>query len=204
MPVVLFNTSSARSYEVTAQNIITKVRRLTQDEAAPYRNSDSELLGWLNDAIKTVVSLVPQLFTKIGPHVCTAGFRQTLANARAHSLVEVVGVPLADLGTLTAFAPGWQTATAGAIQNWLQPASEPLSFYCYPPSAEGQTLSVMFVESPAPLTVTTDEVPMPETYEPALTAYCTAMAEMKDDESVDTARAQQSMADFVGRVKQGV
>lgn len=201
MPVVLFNTASQRTYEVQAQSILTKVRRLTQDEEAPYRNSDAELLGWLNDAISTVVTLSPQLFTKSGYHVCTAGYRQTLSNARAYALADVVGVPLADMATLTAFSPGWHTYPADAIENWMQPANEPLSFYCYPPSADGQTLPIIFVESPAALTSVEDIIPLPESYEPALTSYCTSMAEMKDDESVDTTRSQQAMADFVGRVK---
>lgn len=194
---------ASRVYQMKVQDIVTKVRYLTQDETAPYRNQDAEIIHWLNDAIRTVVALVPQLFTSIGTHVCAAGFRQTLSAPRAHSLVDVIGVPAADLQTLTSFAPRWQATQSGPIENWIQPASEPLSFYCYPPSPEGQELLVMFVEAPAALAALSDVVPLPETYEPALVSYCTSMVEMKDDESADTARAQQSMADFVGRIKGG-
>ena len=201
MPIVLLNTATTRTYEVTAQAVIDKVRTLTQDKSAPYRTPDAEILGWLNDCIKTVVALVPQLFTAMGTHTCASGFRQTLSNARAHSLVDVVGVPLADLQTLTQFAPGWQTAAAGAIQNWMRPVNEPLSFYCYPPSAEGQALTIMFVEVPIDLTDGADQIPLPESYEPAIVGYCTSMVEAKDDESVDSARSQQFMADFIGRIK---
>lgn len=203
MPIVLLNESSSRIYEVVAQTVITKVRRLTQDESQPYRNADDEILGWINDCIKTVVSLIPQLFLVTGSHVCSSGFRQVLANARAHSFADVVGVPIADLATLTQYAPGWQTAATGTIQNWMRPANEPLSFYCYPPSAEGQSLTISFVEVPFDLTSVDDQIPLPESYEPAVTGYCVSMVEAKDDESVDSNRSQQFMAEFIGRIKGG-
>lgn len=190
-----------RVYETTVASILGKVRTLVQDKTQPYRAADSEIIGWINDCIKTVVSLVPQLFIASGSHVCTDGYRQTIINTRAHAVVDVIGVPVADLATLTQFYPGWQAATHGAIQNWMRPVNEPLSFYTYPPSDAGQDLTISFVEVPEDLTSSADFIPLPESYAPAIVSYCVAMVEAKDDESIDTNRAQQSMTDFVGRIR---
>lgn len=190
-----------RTYEVLVSDIVARVRHVIQDESPPYRTTDAELIRWLNDALKTLATLVPQLFIVSGSHTCVAGSRQTLENTRAMALFDVLGVPEADLAALTLFSPGWQNAAPGAIQNWLRPVSEPLSFYTYPPSTAGQALPIMFVQSPAEITALNATVPVPESYEPALVGYIVGMAESKNDESVDMNRAQTFMADFVGRVK---
>lgn len=201
MPVDAYYVANTRTYEVTAADIINRVRHLTQDETAPYRTTNQEMLRWLSDAVKAVSTLVPELFIKTGTHTCRAGFRQILEIARATALVDVIGVQEADAATLTLFSPGWQTATQGVIQNWLRPAGDQLGFYTYPPSPVDQAIPVLFVESPEEITSLDDQIPLPESYEPALVGYCTSMAESKDDESVDAGRAQTFMADFVGRVK---
>lgn len=191
----------SRTYLLTVNTVLSKVRRLIQDETTPYRYTDAELLGWLNDAITTMVSLKPGLFTTIATHTCSDGYRQTVVNTNAHMLVDVIGVVSADLASLTRFVPGWQTATPGAIVNWMRDPQEQLSFFCYPPAVEGQSLSVEIVEKPAELTATTDRVPVPESYEPALVDYCVGMAQSKDDEAIDMNRMQQFMTNFAGRVK---
>lgn len=193
-----------RTYTVTIQNVVTKARYLTNDNAATYRISDAEYIGWLNDAIVATVIAVPQMFLVQGTHTCTAGAFQQCINSRMHSLVEVVGVPVADFVALTAFSPTWQTTTAAATaKNWLRPLGEPLSFYVYPPSTIGQALTINYVELPAKLTVVTDFVPLPENYEPILLRYLVAMAELGDDEHVNSGRAAQTMAEFVAAVKGG-
>jgi hypothetical protein len=191
-----------RTYTVTIQNVVTKARFITQDTTiSAYRNTDAEYIGWLNDAISAVVANVPQLFITQGTHTCTAGARQRCINSRAHSLVDVIGVQQADYATLSAFQPTWQTDTAGAAQNWMRPNNEPLDFFVYPKQVGGESLSIMYVESPTKLTVVADLTPLPETYEPALVDYLVGMVESKDDESVASGRAAASLASFVAKVK---
>lgn len=192
-----------RTFQTTVQDVIDKVRILTQDTATEYRTSDAELIGWLNDALATLVTLIPQHFTAMDTHACTAGSRQVIATNRAHSLVEVVGVPFADYAAMSAFNPAWQAGAAGAIQNWLRAVNEPLVFFAYPKQVGGETLSVMLVKAHDELTAVGDTISLPETFEPALVAYCVAMTEHKDDEHVDNNRAQSAMADFVGRITGG-
>lgn len=192
-----------RTFQATVQDVIDKVRTLTQDTTATYRTSDAELIGWLNDALSTLVALVPQHFTVTDTHTCTAGSRQVIATNRAHSMVEVIGVPFADYAAMSAFKPTWQTDTAGAIQNWLRAVNEPLVFFTYPKQAGGESLSVMLVKAHDELTAVGNTILLPETFEPALVAYCVGMVESKDDEHVNSNRAQAAMADFAGRITGG-
>lgn len=193
-----------RTYLTTAADIISKVRILVQDESLPYRNDDTEILGWLNDAISAAVTLVPTLFAVYGTHTCTAGARQTVINERAYALLDVVGLNPADVASLTAFNPGWQAeAQSTTISNWMRPLNDQLQFYTYPPAAADVTLPILYVEKPAEISSLSSTIPMPETYEGALVEYCVSMIESKDDEHVSMQRAQQAMVDFVGRIKGG-
>lgn len=188
---------------VTIQHIADKVRTVTNDTASPYRTEDPEIIGWVNDCVSSCVSIVPQLFTKQGTHTATAGTRQDVVLERSAGLVDVLGVPPADLAALTAFKPGWQADDAGPIQNWLRPANETLSFFTYPPQAGGEEIPIVYIEAPAKMTLITDIIPLPEVYEPAIVAYCVSMVEAKDDEHVLSQRSAQFMADFAGRIKGG-
>lgn len=190
-----------RTYTLLVSTVLAKVRRLIQDETSPFRYNNDELIGWLNDAIASMVNLVPGLFTSMVTHTCSSGYRQTIVNTRAAALLDIIGVVPADMTSLTRFTPNWQTAPNGTIANWMRNPAEPLSFFCYPPSAEGQVLSALIVEKPATLSATSDLVPVPEHYEPALVDYVASMAQFKDDEHVDTNRQQQLMANFAARVK---
>lgn len=192
-----------RTYTTLVSDVVTKTRIITNDLTQTYRASDAEIIGWLNDCLSTVVAILPQLFVVEGTHTCVAGARQTLANDRAHSLVEVSGVPYADYAAMSAFMPTWKTVASGTIQNWLRSTTEPLDFFTYPQQAGGEVLPILYVESPVKLTLTTDVIPLPETYEPALVAYCVGMVESKDDQHVNSGRAAQHMTDFAARIKGG-
>jgi hypothetical protein len=50
---------------MTPQDVITEVRRLVQDEESPYRYSDTTLLGYVNQTLKRMAVLRPDLFSLI-------------------------------------------------------------------------------------------------------------------------------------------
>lgn len=192
----------ARTYTLTCQNVIDKVRYVTNDtKATNYRTLDAEIVDWINQCIKTVLTVIPSLFTKTDAHSCQEGYTQTLEFTQAHSLLDVVGIPPADLAVLTQFQPSWQNTAPGPMQNWIPLPNSPLTFYCYPPSQVAQLVPVRYAETPLPLTLPADLIPLPESYEPALVSYCVGMTEAKDDESVNSNRAQAFMADFAARIK---
>ena len=191
----------ARTWVNAASDVIARARNITNDEdSGGYRTSDATMLLWINDALQTLVNTAPDLFQETATHTCTAGYRQVIETERAVSLVDVVGVPMADMVSLSRFSPAWTSGTAGAIKNWLRAAEEKLTFYVYPPSASAQSLSMLIVRAPAKLTATSDKIPLPETFLPALVDYVVAMIELKDDEHVGSGRQQLLMQQFAQRV----
>jgi hypothetical protein len=190
-----------RTYAATVNDVISRVREVINDKEIAYRNGDNEILLWINDAINSVLVNIPALFAKIGQHACSQGVLQEVRLSRAHLVLDIIGVPVADIAALSRFMPGWSSMAAGPIQNWAAIPNSPLAFYCYPPSSDAQIIPILYAESPAPITSIAAVIPLPETYVPALVDYCVGMCESKDDESVNSNRASQFMADFVARVR---
>ena len=188
-----------------ASSVVTKARIIVSDNNTTMglRQADSELIGWLNDALNAMLGIFPGLFAVIGNHTTVAGYMQILANPRAVMFLEVIGVPQGDAATLAQFSPNWMTtvtATA-APQEWMRVTGDPLRFQLYPPALVSNTLSVRYVKAPDPIVALTDAIPVSENYEPALVEYVAGRAETKDDEAVDSNRAMQLMDRFVASVK---
>lgn len=192
-----------RTFTMTAADVIGKARTMLQDTRVDVglRAQDPELLAALNDALQAMVGLHQGLFEADGVHTCVAGYLQTLENTRAVQLLDVVGMPEADLVTLAQFRPGWTNETQAAPRNWLRAAGDALRFMTYPPATAGAVLPVRFVEAPAALASTADVIPLPENYEPALVEYLVGRVEMKEDEHVDSGRAVALMDRFAASVK---
>jgi hypothetical protein len=193
---------------MTPQDIITEARYILNDtESTRYRNTDAELLGWVNDALDVMVGERPELFVTVSDHTCTVGVEQSPTFAR---LVRVLGVNRvvggnallqADRATLDAFLPGWRELDSAAAVHWL-PHPDPKKFYLYPPAAISQAVEVPFVQAPATLLIG-DTIPVSENFRPALLNFVVGMAETKDDEHVDSGRAAQAKSDFVAMITKG-
>lgn len=191
----------ARTYTITAGDLIGKARTMLNDLSSPYRNDDSTMIGWINDAMNMALTANPALFSTVGAFTCAAGFRQQLEGTRAVAVLDIIGVPQIDMATLTMFSPGWHGGASGAATGWIRMAQEPLAFEVYPPSAAGQALTIHYVESPAPLSATSDLVPMSENYGPALVDYLVARASHVDDEHVLSGRATLFDEKFIQAVR---
>ena len=191
---------------MTPQEIIDEARYVLNDTTASrYRNTDTELLDWVNDALAAAVDIRPELFVAISNHTCTAGTEQAPAFAR---LVRVLGVNRivggdvllpADKAALDAFDPGWRALAAAAAIHWM-PHPDPKKFYLYPLADTSQAVEVPFVQAPVALALS-DTVPISDNYKPALVNYVVGMAESKDDEHVDSNRVAQTKADYAAMIK---
>lgn len=168
---------------------------LDTDTVAP-RNTDSELLGYVNDGIKEVSSHLPMLFSTVAQHACTAGVvEQTLSFTSAIALIEVlsihngVAVTRFDRPTLDLFRPTWRSDAAGVAQQWAPLAEDPLRFFIYPAAPASQSLDVRYARIPAVFTIDQSITDLPDSYKPALVDYVVYRAELKDDENVLSARS---------------
>jgi hypothetical protein len=193
----------------TPADIIATARTIYNDaDSVLYRKEDAELLGYLNDGMREVSGLKPELFMTIGDMECTAGeVEQAVSFADAQALVEVLCIhdstaltPF-DFATLSAFRPGWRTDAAGAAQQWSKLQGDPLRFFIYPKAPASQTLDVRYIRIPTVLALTDVIDEVPEAYIPALVDYVVYRAESADDEHAISGRATSHYQAFVAKVK---
>jgi len=194
---------------MTPSEIIAAARAILNDEdAGGYRYPDADLLGYVNDAIKSCVALRPEWFSTIGDYTCISGqCDQALDFEDAVSLIEVLchhegnAILPFDLAAMDAFAPGWRAVAAGPATQWAKFANDPIRFYIYPKAPVAQVIDVRYIRRPASYAMDAPITEIPDIYRPALVDYVVGMAESRDDEHVVSQRAQQFVAQFAARLK---
>jgi len=77
---------------MTVAEVITEVRTLVQDTRAPYRYSDAVLLRFLNQTVRRMATIRPDLFTVIGEIPTVAGTVIQRIPTTAIRLVEIYNV----------------------------------------------------------------------------------------------------------------
>lgn len=193
----------ARTYTLTAASVIAKARVLLNDTNADvgYRTSDDTLRSMLDDALAAAVAAVPGLFATTLAHTCQAGVNQTIETQRSGALLDVLGLHEADYASLRQFRPNWAADTPGSPVEYARLPGEALRFVVRPPAVGGETLQARIVRAPTKLAGNALTIELPEAFEPALVDYLVGRAEAVDDEHVNSNRAAQMVASFVGTVK---
>lgn len=193
---------------MTPADIITQARYILNDtDSTAYRQSDAELLSYVNDALGEAAMLAPQLFYATYDFTCVAGTEQKLTFANCQVLVDVVRIKngasifKADMDTLAAFNPNWGSVQAGPAMHWFRHAMDPLGFYLYPAAIAGQVIEVKYVRNPNIVALTDTITDLSTTLLSALVWAVVAKAEMKDDEHVDSGRAVSAYNQFVAMLK---
>lgn len=151
----------------------------------------TELLGWLNDAQRALVALVPEASSKRVAQIMVAGARQALP-ADAHMLLEVAR----NMGTAGTVAgrvpkridreildesnPDWSSAAAvTAITTYMYNMRDRLAFYVSPPSDATGYLEIIYSAIPVAL-IETDPILVSDVYVPALMDYMLWRAKSKN------------------------
>jgi hypothetical protein len=195
---------------MTPQTIIQTARQIFNDNDADpvnYRQTDVELLKYVNDGLKECVNLSPDTFLTTGDYDCTAGqTEQRLTFADAKELSQVIRVKdgraihPTDIMALSEFNPDWASDTAAAPQNWSRFAGDPLRFYIYPKATAMLVLEVSYIKNPGTYALTDTIGDVPETWESALADYVVYRAESKDDEHSTSSRAVSHYQAFVQKI----
>lgn len=194
---------------MTPESVIKKARYLLNDETAPYRWSDDEMLAWVNECLMAMVDLRPDLFNQLVEHTCVQGAEQQCAAPRLRLVQNVLrvtgGNAVNDTSreALDMYNPSWYTMTPATAVNWMPHPESPAKFYLYPPAPIGQKVDVRIVQAHPVLTSASDSIAIPDNYEAAITAYTVARCEAKDDEQVNSGRMQAFMSDFAGMLGVG-
>lgn len=181
---------------MTPAEIITQVRNIISDTAAPLRYSDTVLLGFVNQTIKRIASFRPDVFAYIGDLATTPGSVLQSLPSDAVRLVEVFqvkggsAVTEVNRETLDQMYPGWTTEPAGTPVNFMRHSRNPAKYFLYPRPAAGVELVVEYVRViPAYALADTIES-LPESYFPILVDGTVFMAESIDNEHASNDRAK--------------
>lgn len=150
---------------ITAQQVIDKAEIILQDNTN-IRWLSSELLGWLNDAMREIVKALPSEYTKNENVLLIAGTRQTLPS----DAIELLDVPrnAGAAGTTPGNAitfvhrkmldeqnPAWHAAV-GAVptQHYMRDERDQRVFYVFPPQpAVPQYVNILYSASPTDIAI---------------------------------------------------
>lgn len=184
-------------------------RSILQDTDAGFkRYSDADLLAYANDALDQMVTLLPSLFYAEGEVQCIEGTLQSVSFSDARALVDVrriknggAVIPCSQ-ESLDRFKPNWHLDPPAPAVNWMGITNDPVRFLIYPQAPQGQILEVMFVRNP-PVLGMNDGSGIPVVYADAVADYIVYRAESRDDEHVNSQRAQTFYQSFVAKLQGG-
>jgi hypothetical protein len=188
---------------MTPNEVITEVRRIIQDTRDPYRYSDAVLLGFVNQTLKRMVMLRPDLFAVIGDFTTATGTVLQSCPADSTRLIEIFqvkngnAVTEANRSTLDRTVPEWLNETPGQPVNFMRHVRNPNRFFVYPAPAAGVVLVGEYAQTPLDYTID-QEVTFPtDTYFPSVIDGTVFLAESIDNEHVNSGRAKLFQDAFV-------
>lgn len=188
---------------MTPAQVIAEVRQLVQDTLAPYRYSDSVLLGFVNQALKRMAILRPDLFSLITNIPTTAGSVVQSCPSDSVRLVEIFqvvgGNSMTEVSrdTLDQSYPGWTQEPAGTPVNYVRHVRNPNRFFLYPPPVSGTQLVAEYVQSPPTYTLNQTIAILPDSFLTTVVDGTVYLTESVDNEHVDSGRAKLFYDSFV-------
>ena len=114
---------------MSPQDVITEARYpLNDTDSDEYRQSDVELLTYVNAGMKEISTIRPDLFLAIGDYTCIQSqCEQVITFQDAQRLVMPIcihgGAALTrfDISTIDTFLPQWRAATTGSTSGAMSP-----------------------------------------------------------------------------------
>lgn len=181
---------------MTPADIIAEARVLIQDSRTPYRYSDAVLLGFVNQTLRRMSILRPDLFSIIGDIPTVANTVIQSCPADSLRLVEIFQIKNGDAVTevnrevLDQMNPGWVNETAGTPLNFMRHVRNPNKFFLYPRPATGIVLVGEYAQVPPTYTLNQTIAALPDAYLPVAADGVVFLAESVDNEHVNSNRAK--------------
>ena len=181
---------------MTPAEVITEVRSILQDADTPYRYSDTDLLGFVNQTIKRMVVIRPDLFGEISDIPTTAGTAVQSLPSDALRLIDIFqvkggnAITEVDRETMARYAPDWMNATAGSPVNFMRHVKNSERFFLYPPPVAGTVLVGEYSKVPADYALTDTITTLSDAFFPTIIDGTVWLAESIDDEAVNSKRAE--------------
>ena len=188
---------------MTPTEVITEVRRIIQDTKTPYRYSDTVMLGFVNQTLKRMVVLRPDLFAVIGEFPTTANTVLQTCPADSVRLIEIFQVQGGNAVTevtrqvLDRTSPSWVSEAAGTPVNFMRHVRNPNRFFVSPPPAAGIVLIGEYAQTPPDYIISAEITYPTDAYFPVVVDGTVFLAESVDNEHVNSIRAKLFQDSFV-------
>lgn len=188
---------------MTPNEVITEVRRLIQDTKTPYRYSDAVLLGFVNQTLKKMVVLRPDLFAVIGDFTTTPSTVLQSCPSDSVRLMQIFQVKNGDAvtevskETLDRMLPNWVNEAAGTPVNFMRHVRNPNKFFVYPRPTAGIVLVGEYAQSPATYALNDTVALLPDAYLTSVVEGTVYLSESIDNEHVNSGRAKLFQDAFV-------
>ena len=168
--------------------------------------SSTELLDYLNAAIRRVCLVRPDAYSDIQPVQLAAGTKQSLP-AAARRLLDITRnmgtdgltagkvVTSTDQRSMDLYNQNWHKDPAKtAIDNFMYDEEVPQIFYVYPPvhATTAVYVEMKYAQNPPVITdAATTDIPLDDIYEPAIRHWMLHMAYAKETDSRESGSASQ-------------
>lgn len=188
---------------MTPSEVIGEVRRLVQDTKTPNRYSDTVLLGFVNQTIRRMVMLRPDLFITQTDIPTTPNTVEQSLPATAVRLVEIfhvkngTSIEEVDRDQFDRAYPQWTTDSAGTPTKYMRHPRNPRAYFLYPRPSSGVVLVGEYVDTPQNYALSAPIAVLPDAYFPVLVDGTVYLAESIDNEHVNSGRAKLFQDSFV-------
>lgn len=189
---------------MTPQEVIDQARVLINDDNAlmPERFSDTDLLGFVNQAVKRSCMVRPDLFVANDTITPTPDQVEQEMSGTVTRIMEIhrvtggAAIGEVDKETMDRGYPNWTVADSDTPVNWMRHPRNPGRYFLYPPPITGTELEAEFVQVPDDYLIA-DTIDMPDSYKSALIDCVVYLAEVTDNEHVETQRAKDFYQSFL-------
>lgn len=181
---------------MTPAEVITEVRRILSDTLTPQRYSDTLLLGFVNQTLKRMAILRPDLFATIGNISTTANtVLQSMPSdsIRLMEIFQVVNgnaVTEVSRDTFDQTYPNWVSEAPDVPVNFMRHVRNSNKFFLYPRPRANIVLVGEYAQSPANYALGDTILLLPDAYFPTIVDGTVFLTESIDDESVSGGRAK--------------
>lgn len=195
----------------TGSDLSNRVRKILRDtDSTYYRWDPTEMLFWMNDAGREIVTIKPDANAVVEIVQLTSGIYQTLPT-RATMLMDVmcsVGTDGLTRGTsvtvvereyMDRIKPNWRVATASSVVEHViyDSLRMPKAFWVYPKSDGTNYLEIVTSKIPTEMTGISEVLPLGDEYLNAYVQYVLAMCYSKDvEDNYSVQKAEMHMQMF--------
>ena len=188
---------------MTPNEVITEVRRLIQDTKVTFRYSDAVLLGFVNQTLKKMAVLRPDLFAVIADFTTVPNTVLQSCPTDSVRLMQIFQIKSGDAvtevskETLDQMYPNWVNEVAGIPVNFMRHVRNPNKFFVYPRPSAGVILVGEYAQSPATYAINDTVALLPDAYLTSVVEGTVYLAESVDNEHVNSGRAKLFQDAFV-------